>query len=295
MDSTNPYSHQTTSFVDLLSSQQEPFRYEGFSQLPVFSSQCTATSSFVEDTPTERKERKKWTPTEDIVLISSWLNMSKDPVVGNEQKAGAFWIQIAAYYAASPKVVNGEKREAIQCKQRWQKITDLVSKFCGSYEAATRHKTSGQNDGDVVKLAHEIFYNDHKIKFNLHHAWEELCNDQKWCELTTTKLDGSGKKRRCEDGSQSSSSQATINLDDPPTKRPLGVKAAKGASSKRTIVDGKALSEFQTMWSIKEKDLGGKETLSKMGLLDRLIAKTEPLSEEEEALKKKLIREMLAN
>ncbi|KAF3571773.1 hypothetical protein F2Q69_00060300 [Brassica cretica] len=92
-----------------------------------------------------------------------------------------------------------------------------------------------------------------------------------------------------------SSSQATINLDDPPTKRPLGVKAAKGASSKRTIVDGKALSEFQTMWSIKEKDLGGKETLSKMGLLDRLIAKTEPLSEEEESLKKKLITEMLAN
>ena len=29
MDSTNPYSHQNSSFVDLLSSQQEPFRYEG--------------------------------------------------------------------------------------------------------------------------------------------------------------------------------------------------------------------------------------------------------------------------
>ena len=62
-------------------------------------------------------------------------------------------------------------------------------------------------------------------------------------------------------------------------------------------MDGKALSEFQTMWSIKEKDLAVKGRLSKMGLLDRLIAKTEPLSEEEEeeALKKKLITEMLAN
>ncbi|KAF2577249.1 hypothetical protein F2Q68_00001848 [Brassica cretica] len=59
--------------------------------------------------------------------------------------------------------------------------------------------------------------------------------------------------------------------------------------------DGKALSEFQTMWSLKENDLAGKERLSKMGLLDRLIAKTKPLSEEEEALKKKLITEMLAN
>ena len=59
MDSTNPYSHQNSSFVDLLSSQQEPFRYEGLSQLPIFNSQCTVTSSFGEDTPTERRERKK--------------------------------------------------------------------------------------------------------------------------------------------------------------------------------------------------------------------------------------------
>ncbi|KAF3536982.1 hypothetical protein F2Q69_00020818 [Brassica cretica] len=91
------------------------------------------------------------------------------------------------------------------------------------------------------------------------------------------------------------SSQGTINLDDPPTKRHVGVKAAKGGRSKRGMEDDKSLSAFHTMWSLKEKDLAGKEKLSKMGLLDRLIAKTEPLSEEEEALKKKLIREMLAN
>ncbi|XP_048604855.1 glutathione S-transferase T2-like [Brassica napus] len=133
------------------------------------------------------------------------------------------------------------------------------------------------------------------IKFNLHHAWEELRNDQKWCELASTKLDGGSKKRRCEDGAQSESSEGTINLDDPPTKRHVGVKAAKGGSSKRGMEDDKSLSAFHTMWSLKEKDLAGKEKLSKMGLLDRLIAKTEPLSEEEEALKKKLIREMLAN
>ncbi|KAG2281874.1 hypothetical protein Bca4012_050383 [Brassica carinata] len=73
------------------------------------------------------------------------------------------------------------------------------------------------------------------------------------------------------------------------------LSAAKGGRSKRGMEDDKSLSAFHTMWSLKEKDLAGKEKLSKMGLLDRLIAKTEPLSEEEEALKKKLIREMLAN
>ena len=161
--------------------------------------------------------------------------------------------------------------------------------------SGTRKKTSGQNETDVLKRAHEIFYNNYKKKFTLEHAWIELRNEQKWCELASTKLDGSSKKRWCEDGAQSESSQGTINLDDPPTKRPVGVKAAKGGSSKRSMEDGKALSEFQTMWSLKEKDLTCKERLSKLGLLDRLIAKTEPLSEEEVTLKKKLITEMLAN
>ncbi|KAF2603399.1 hypothetical protein F2Q70_00027080 [Brassica cretica] len=61
------------------------------------------------------------------------------------------------------------------------------------------------------------------------------------------------------------------------------------------MVEGKErLSEFQTMWSIKQQDLAMKERLSKMSLLDSLIAKKEPLSECEEALKKKLISDMLA-
>ena len=186
----NPYS-QSSNFVDLLNSQQdsilpEPYPYSSFahvgevasSQLPVFSTQCTETSSFCEDSPTERRERKKW-----IVII------------------------------------------------------------------------------------------DHKIKFNIHHAWEELRNDQKWSDLASSKIDGSSKKRKCDDGAQSESSQATTNLGDQPTKRPPGVKAAKGGSSKRNIADHQAVSEFQTMWSIKEKDLAVKERLSKMRLLDSLISK----------------------
>ena len=60
--------------------------------------------------------------------------------------------------SASPNVERGEEREAIQCKKRWQKMNDLVCKFCGAYTAATRQKTSGQSESDVVKLAHEIFY-----------------------------------------------------------------------------------------------------------------------------------------
>ncbi|KAF2538998.1 hypothetical protein F2Q68_00019993 [Brassica cretica] len=203
----------------------------------------------------------------------------------------AFWSRIAAYFEESRESqgtdAGCEQREPTHCKQRWHKINDLVSKFCGAYEAATREKSSGQNENDVLTLAHQIFYNNHQKRFMLDHAWKELRNDQKWCALATAKLPSS-KKRKFDDGGDSSSSQATKN------KRPPGVKAAK-ASCKKKVVEENSLNAFQSMWTIKQQDLLMKERLSKMSLLDSLIGKQEPLAEYEEALKKKLITDLMSS
>ncbi|XP_013654185.2 glutathione S-transferase T3-like [Brassica napus] len=281
---------ESANFVDLLNSQQSV----SSTQVPFLATEGIEDLHFAE--ASRNKERRTWTPTDDIVLISSWLNTSKDAVIGNEQRSLAFWTRIAAYYNASPKVAGCEKREASHCKNRWQKINDIVCKFCGAYEAATRQKTSGQNENDVLKLAHEIFFTNHNKKFTLEHAWTELRNDQKWCALSTAKKDGSSKKRMCEDDSEMMEHSATA---DGGTKRPQGVKAAKRCSkermSKKTVLDGNDLSNFQTMWGIKKQDLDMKERLSKMKLLDSLIAKPEPLAAYEEGLKKKLIDELMSN
>ncbi|KAF2554576.1 hypothetical protein F2Q68_00013430 [Brassica cretica] len=122
-----------------------------------------------------------------------------------------------------------------------------------------------------------------KKKFTLEHAWKELRNDQKWCELSTGKTDGSSRKRKCGDISHSASSkaiEADSADDDEVTNRPTGVKAAK-TRSKKTMVDRKELSEFQTMWSIKKQDLALEERMSKMKVLDSLIAKQGPLADYE--------------
>jgi len=55
-----------------------------------------------------------------------------------------------------------------------------------------------------------------------------------------------------------------------------------------------SLNAFQSMWTIKQHDLLMKERLSKMSLLDSLIGKHEPLAEYEEALKKKLITDLMS-
>ena len=201
------------------------------------------------------------------MLISAWLNTSKDPVVGNEQRSGAFWQRIAAYFGASPKIGASERRESSHCKQRWHKINDQVGKLCGAFEAASRERTSGQNDNDVLKQAHEIFFNNHKKKFTLEHAWKELRNDQIWCDLSSSKTESVGKRRKLDDSAQSSTSHASESMTD----RPPSVKSAKANGKKRKAEE--RLSEFEGMWSIKKEDLAIKERLSKMKLLDSLIAK----------------------
>ncbi|XP_022553322.1 uncharacterized protein LOC111203663 [Brassica napus] len=242
----NPYSN----YVDLLNSQNENVISLDSPPAPVFRREGTQDSSFGDSSP-QRRERRTWSPSDDIVLISSWLNTSKDPVVGNEQKSGHFWNRVAAYFCASPKLAGCEKREPMHCKQRWHKINDLVCKFCGAYESAAREKTSGHNDNDILK-------------------------------------------RKLDDGAQSSTSHDTVNKTgeaDEGTVRPPGVKAAKRLG-KKTMKEEKGLSEFKEIWSIKEEDLTRKERIVKMGLLDRLLAKPEPLPEYEESLKKKLISEL---
>lgn len=161
MDPTNEYS-QYSSYVGLLHSQSENvgnenFHYESFpsSEIPPFSSQNSEAPPTPEDTPAQRRERKKWTPADDEVLISAWLNTSKDAIVGNDQKSGTFWNRVQEYYAASPHVIaGGLKTEHNHCKQRWHKINDWTNKFCGAFAAAERRMTSGQSENDVLKLAH---------------------------------------------------------------------------------------------------------------------------------------------
>ncbi|XP_033143188.1 glutathione S-transferase T3-like [Brassica rapa] len=277
MDS-HPYMN--LNFVDLLQTQQDSGVGSESSPIPLFGMQATEGSNFEPESPVESKVRRTWTPTHDNVLISSWLNTSKDPIIGNEQRNDAFWKRIAAYYSASPKIADCDRRGASQCKNRWHKINEAVGKFCGAFEAATRSKTSGQNETDVLKHAHEIFFNNYKKKFILEHAWKELRHDQKWCDLSSPCAQGDSKRKKLDNGSQSGCSVA-----DEAGTRPPGVKAAK-ARGKKPIVEGKDVGELQVMLVKKEK-------MSKMKLLDRFMAKQEPLDDDEIALKKKLIKELL--
>uniref|UniRef100_A0A0D3BKX6 Myb-like domain-containing protein n=1 Tax=Brassica oleracea var. oleracea TaxID=109376 RepID=A0A0D3BKX6_BRAOL len=234
----DPFSLNSPGFVNLLTSQSSQPIDLGCSEVP------------------KPAERRKWTTKEDVVLISAWLNTSKDPIVSNEQKAGAFWKRIEEYVNASPLLVGSVPREWSQCKQRWGRVNEQVCKFVGSHEAALKEQASGQNENDVMKAAHNIFFNDYHAKFTLEHCWRELRFDQKW-RLHSLSREGAKEKRK--EPAEEVAAEEDV--------RPPGIKASK-ASKRKKHGNEAAFDQIESI-------LAAKNHISKQKILDRLLAKNE--------------------
>ncbi|XP_058753991.1 glutathione S-transferase T3-like [Vicia villosa] len=131
------------------STQVPPFS----TQVPPFSTQVGTENE--ERVVVKKKSREQFTRDEDILLIQSWLNVSKDPIVGVDQKAESFWVRVAANY----NQYRGESREKLkgQLKCRWHRINGLVQKFVGCYKQAVNGKKSGTSENDVMAAANAFF------------------------------------------------------------------------------------------------------------------------------------------
>ncbi|XP_019100881.1 PREDICTED: uncharacterized protein LOC104789430 [Camelina sativa] len=250
---------QSNSYLDLLNSQGEPLNQENSSsEIPPWSSQDSPDVPLSQEAPA-RKERKKWNPADDEILISAWLNTSKDPIIANQQKGGSFWQRVKKYYRESPHArAKGEQGLNINCKQRWFKINEFTNKFCGAYAAAERQNSSGQSEHDVLKK----FLNQNVIN--------------------TPSPSSRTKRKPVESASQSDAT----NTEQDSEIRPQGIKAAKADRKKG---QGKALAEYTSMWEVKRVDMAEKEKLQKLAILDTILAKLEPLSAADQLIKDKIV------
>ncbi|XP_062217773.1 uncharacterized protein LOC133917996 [Phragmites australis] len=86
-----------------------------------------------------KTDRTKWTDEEDELLVSAWLNVSQDPVVGKDQSKETYWGRIAKYF-------NTYKKESMMPRidkaliNHMKLITDAMTKFtmaraCTAYKA----------------------------------------------------------------------------------------------------------------------------------------------------------------
>jgi hypothetical protein len=97
--------------------------------------------------PKKTKEQN-FTAPEDLILCTTWLQISSDPIVHTGQRKEGLWAQIEKRY--------NEQRAKFHCRlnralsSRWDKIRADVSKFSGYYARVLREKQSGLTDDDKV-------------------------------------------------------------------------------------------------------------------------------------------------
>jgi hypothetical protein len=81
-------------------------------------------------------------------LFSVYLNVSKDPIAGRDQKDGRFWERIEKYYHVN--LTFELDRNCSSLHHRWGIIQKKVSLFQSYYETIERKNESGKTVNDKV-------------------------------------------------------------------------------------------------------------------------------------------------
>jgi hypothetical protein len=87
------------------------------------------------------KRGSNYNHDEDIQLCVSWMNVSNDPIVGNDQSGKAYWTRIVDHYNDN-KTCSTEKN-ASSVEHRWGVIQKECMKFQDYYEEVERRNRSG--------------------------------------------------------------------------------------------------------------------------------------------------------
>ncbi|XP_015955219.1 glutathione S-transferase T3-like [Arachis duranensis] len=121
------------------------------------------------------------------MLISAWLNISTDHIVGTDQKDKIFWSRIRNYCVEFNSDI---KRRAVACKKRWNKINKAVTKFVGCYDQASRSIRSGLNADDMKELAYKLYSTHYETSLA-----DELGVDSLVCPQGSKKSKQKSKKK----------------------------------------------------------------------------------------------------
>ncbi|XP_057724054.1 glutathione S-transferase T3-like [Arachis stenosperma] len=218
-------------------SSQTPIQSSPNSQYSDFANPCGLDAIDLNDDDIEDRRQdsiQHWHWEEDEMLISAWLNVSTDPVVGTDQKGKTFWSRIHSYCI---EFCSDITRGVVACKKRWYKINKAVAQFAGCYDQASRNIRSDSNADNIKELAYKLYSTNYGQKFTFERHWNMLRLEQKWRSQLPTQSGGSKKTKVMRTGAYSSSSNPETPLADEPVVdtpvRPQGSKKSKQKGKKK--------------------------------------------------------------
>ncbi|XP_073041683.1 uncharacterized protein [Primulina eburnea] len=177
-----------------------------------------------------RKKRSTWRKVEDEVLARSFVTISDDPIIGNDQKAEAFWGRVASYYNDN-RPAGTPNRSTSVIRSHWHNtIQKKVYRFNANYNSIYSAYRSGHSDEDILRLAYEKYREENNgIAFNLEHVWRIVKDRPMFTPQSVDHLVSTKKARTSESGASNTSSNqdASLHVDLEEENRPMGQKVAK--------------------------------------------------------------------
>jgi hypothetical protein len=245
--------------------------------------------------PTSRpnhKRSKNFSDQEDEILVSAWLNISMDPVVGKDQKVGRYWSRIYEYFNEHKPCQS--QRTVNSLMHRWETIQKCVNKFCGCLTRIQLRRQSGTTMQDMVINHHAVSHflsflvfepntckcfaqvaqscalykseDEHEKGFQFMHCWNKLRLQPKWLgkvdDLAAAKPSNKKQKTTREGDAngtlpyETKESQVQV-VENYQLTRPPGKKTAKAAlvQEKRKSV----IVAIENLWAAKKESDAEKE------------------------------------
>ena len=171
----------------------------------------------------KQRNLRYWTHDEEERLASSWLEISKDPIYGNDKHRDSFWKEITNEFNRKG---NGKRtRELNQLKVHWSRLKTIIGEWNDYWTKVCQMHTSGYSDDMLEEEAQKMYANRHGKKFTLIHWWKILKDEPKWCAMFVSEKDNND----------------IVDIPDAQI-RPEGREAAKaersGKSKKENVKDG---------------------------------------------------------
>ncbi|XP_041028067.1 glutathione S-transferase T3-like [Juglans microcarpa x Juglans regia] len=178
-----------------------------------------------------------FTPEEDKLLVSAWLNCSLDAVEGTYQKHSQLWKKIYEYFQQFKETTNDRTIKSLI--HRWSVIQKAINKFCAKLAQVEGLNQSGMTEQDKFDKAKVMYTSLEKSSFQFEHCWHPLKDQPKWI-WRSTNPDPKRRKTISPSPTPTRCSGATVDsvfeleagnvVDNEVVEldRPMGRKAVKG-------------------------------------------------------------------
>ncbi len=224
-----------------------PFRpiSESSGEKLIFDNDEDENSADSESHSGEKPEGKKratkganYTPAEDALLMSAYLSVSEDPVLGTDQKLASVWAKIKEKIdneIAGGNLLVKKSRPNNSYQKRFTQMQREINKFSAILKRIST-SSSGDDEAGILAKSRSEYFQLEKKHFAFDSAYEIARRHPKWTGANLVKETKQAAMNEIETLSTISQSSSPVVSE---SNRPIGRKAAKRERERNQAEDEK--------------------------------------------------------